>query len=350
MLDLQKMRQIVEGLHLAGVEQAFGQIGVESFNKVVETVSELYQRFDPALRERRLLVYAATDVQSASVVLAGATVLRLDSIGREFAGADIIQVLDNGNLALVADAAADAVTLSQQGVVYSFAAGVELIYAKGERFRLVNPLPTLHASVFSRPTYKSLEDALEIYRVRIAKDTSCIILMEAWDSANRICFRKKPEAKMRQSLYQFLNGHLQDAEVRPEQNNDESHPVDVKVSWLFSIQRAIVEIKWLGDSREEGAISTSYRPARANEGAAQLANYLDQSQTWGSNVRTRGYLVVFDGRRRNVSPNTQALSEADGFYYRDKEIEYDPDYSSVRQDFAPPVRFFMNPVLSVATA
>src|ERR1700676_3764681 len=139
MLDLQKMRQIVEGLHLAGVEQAFGQIGIESFNKVVETVSELYQRFDPALRERRLLVYAATDVQSASVVLAGATVLRLDSIGHEFAGADSIQVLYNGILALLADAAADAIALSQLGVVYSFAGGVELIYAKGERFRLVNP-------------------------------------------------------------------------------------------------------------------------------------------------------------------------------------------------------------------
>jgi hypothetical protein len=274
----------------------------------------------------------------------------MDSIGHEFTGADIIQVLDDESLALLADANADAATLSQQGVVYSFAGGVELIYAKGECFRLVNPLPALHASVFSRPTYRSLEDALEIYRVRIARDTSCIILMDVWDSDKRICFKKKPEAKMRQSLYQFLSGHLQDAEVRPEQNNDESHPVDVKISWLFSIQRAIIEIKWLGDSREGGAIGTSYRPARANEGAAQLASYLNQSQAWGANVRTRGYLVVFDGRRRNVSATTQALSETDGFYYRDKEIDYDPDFGQLRQDFAPPVRFFMNPILSVATA
>ena len=350
MLDIQRMRQIVEGLHLSSIQQAFGQVGVECFNKVVETVSQLYLRFDPALRKRRLLVYAAINLDSANAALVDAVILRLDSVGHEYAGADIIQVLDDGSLALVSDDTVDALALSHQGVVYSFAGGVELIYAKGERFRLFNPLPTLHASVFSRPTYRSLEDALEIYRVRIAQDTSCIILSEVWDSTNRICFKKKPEEKMRQSLYQFLSGHLQDAEVRPEQNMDESHPVDVKVSWLFSIQRAIVEIKWMGDSREDGAISTSYRPSRANEGAEQLANYLDQSQTWGSNVRTRGYLVVYDGRRRNVSADTQALNEADGFYYRDKEIAYDPDFSSVRQDFAPPVRFFMNPVLSVATA
>jgi hypothetical protein len=174
--------------------------------------------------------------------------------------------------------------------------------------------------------------------------------MEVWDSENRICFKKKPEARMRQSLYQFLRAYLQDAEVRPEQNNDETHPVDVKVSWLFSIQRAIIEIKWLGDSRDNGVIGTSYRPARANEGATQLASYLDQSQTWGSNVKTRGYLVVFDGRRRNVNDSTQALDEADGFYYRDKDIEYEPDYSKFRQDFATPVRFFMNPILSAANA
>ncbi len=349
MLDIQRMRQIVEGLHLSSIERAYGQIGVDSFKKVVETVSQLYQRFDPALRKRQLLVFAATNVQSTGV-FAGAKTLRIDSIDHEFSSAEVVQVLDDGTVALSTDGAMDAIALSYQGVVYSFKAGVEHIYAKGESFRLVNPLPTLHASVFSRPTYKSLEEALETYRVRIARDTSCIILMQVWDSENRICFKKKPEATMRQSLYQFLNGYLQDAEVRPEQNNDESHPVDVKVSWLFSVQRAIIEIKWLGASRDCGSISTSYRPARANEGAAQLASYLDQSHTWGSNVRTRGYLIVFDGRRRNVRDTTLALSEEDGIYYRDEEIIYDPDFSQTRHDFATPVRFFMNPILSVATA
>ena len=342
------MRQIVESLHLAGIERTCGQIGVDSFKKIVEAISELYQRFDPALRERQLLVFAPTD-EGATGVLAGATILRIESIDHEFASCDVIQVLDDGRVALSTNRTADAVALSQQGVVYAFSLGREHIYARGESFLLINPLPALHASVFSRPTYRSLEEALEIYRVRIARDTSCIILMGIWDSENRICFRKKPEASMRQSLYQFLSGHLQDAEVRPEQNNDESHPVDVKVSWLFSVQRAIIEIKWLGDSRDAGAIGTSYRPARANEGASQLASYLDQSRVWGSNVRTRGYLVVFDGRRRNVNDATQALSEADGIYYRDQEIVYDPDFAQSRSDFAAPVRFFMNPILSAAT-
>ena len=342
------MRQIVDSLHLSGIERAYGQIGVDSFKRIVEAISELYQRFDPALRDRQLLVFAPTDPEAVDV-LAGAAILRIESIDHEFASCDVIQVLDDGRVALFMNSDADAVALSQRGVVYAFHLGREHIYAKGEAFLLVNPLPSLHASVFSRPTYRSLEEALEIYRIRIARETSCIILMGIWDSENRICFKKKPEATMRQSLYQFLSGHLQDAEVRPEQNNDESHPVDVKVSWLFSVQRAIIEIKWLGDSRDAGVISTSYRPARANEGASQLATYLDQSRTWGSNVKTRGYLVVFDGRRRNVNDATQALSETDGTYYRDQEIVYDPDFAHVRSDFAVPVRFFMNPIVSAAT-
>ena len=349
MLNLQRMRQIVESLHVSGIEQAYGQIGVDSFKRIVETVSELYQRFDPALRSRRLLVFAATDADIPPL-FANAAAARIDSIDHEFGSSDVIQILDDGQVALLTDETVDAVALSQYGVVYAFLLGKEHIYAKGQPFLLVNPLPTLHASVFSRPTYRSLEEALEIYRVRIARDTSCIILMGIWDSANRICFKKKPEATMRQSLYQFLSGHLQDAEVRPEQNNDESHPVDIKVGWLFSIQRAIIEIKWLGDSRDAGKITTAYRPARANDGAAQLASYLDQSRTWGANVRTRGYLVVFDGRRQNVSNATQTLNEVDGIFYRDQEIDYDPNFAQLRSDFAQPVRFFMNPVLSAVSA
>jgi hypothetical protein len=42
----------------------------------------------------------------------------------------------------------------------------------------------------------------------------------------------------------------------------------------------IIEIKWMGDSLDEGRekISTSYREDRANEGAKQLADYLDQTK------------------------------------------------------------------------
>lgn len=342
------MRQIAESLHLAAITRCFGQSGVESFKRVVETVSQLYQRFDPALRDRPLIVISQNEL--TPILADGASVLKINDVDHEFAACDVIHILEDGRLALFSDPTADPVTLSQAGVVYTFSPGAEHFYAGGEKFLMLNPLPSLHASVFSRPTYRSLEEALQVYRTRIARETSCIILMGIWDTPNRICFKKKPEATMRQSLYHFLNGYLQDAEVRPEQNNDESHPVDVKVSWLFSIQRAIIEIKWLGDSRDGGVISTTYRPARANEGAAQLASYLDQSKTWGANVRTRGYLVVFDGRRRNVTHSTTSVNGADGHYYRDHEIQYQPDDAQIRDDFADPIRFFLNPVLSAATA
>jgi hypothetical protein len=202
----------------------------------------------------------------------------------------------------------------------------------------------VHSTIFAKPTFSSLDHALDIYETKVARKTSCIILNQAWDSEWRTCYGNKPEVAMRQSLYQFLNGYLQDAEVRPEQHVDESHPVDIKVSWLFSIQRVIIEIKWLGDSRENGKITTPYRDARAREGARQLADYLDKSETWGANVKTRGYLVVFDGRRRKVKDDTVKLSCVDGLYYRDQEIQYSPDYAETRTDYAKPRRFFMEPI------
>lgn len=349
MLDLTKMREIVEKLHIVRIKAEFGDEGVSVFKRLVDALTSIYQRIDPSTMSGPLIVFSSIDPLAEDH--AGATtVCDLSSVANALDDAVGFKVLRSGQVAIYNVSIADAASLSKDHLVYVFNGSVEIFIANEKQLEIINPYPTVHSTIFAKPTFRSLEHALEIYQNQIARKTSCIILSQAWDSEWRTCYRKKPEVVMRRSLYQFLNGYLQDAEVRPEQIVDESHPVDIKVSWLFSIQRGIIEIKWLGDSREKGVIKTSYRDARAKEGAQQLADYLDSSETWGGNVQTRGYLVIFDGRRRNVRNDTGKLSCADGYHYRDQEIAYSPDFSVTRKDYARPSRFFMDPICDGAGA
>jgi len=76
-------------------------------------------------------------------------------------------------------------------------------------------------------------------------------------------------------------------------------------------------------------------------GTEQLKDYLDSNKSFAPDKITIGYLVVFDGRRRGTDPIIDGISQDNADYYKNREIEYNPDYSITRADFAKPVRFFM---------
>jgi hypothetical protein len=158
---------------------------------------------------------------------------------------------------------------------------------------------------------------------------------------------------MRESLAQHLRSSLRDHgifEVREEQNVDESHPVDIKVTWSFTNNLALIEIKWLGQSVNAmgDGMGTRYGESRAREGAKQLADYLDGNLQRAPLHQTRGYLIVFDARREGLSfPPSITLAEARAYW--DRDIEYDPRYDvtrMVRNDFAPPLRFYLEPAVA----
>ena len=88
---------------------------------------------------------------------------------------------------------------------------------------------------------------------------------------------------------------------------------------------------------------TDYGPPRAQEGADQLADYLDREVRHSASTATRGYLVVFDARRKNIQGAADPLPEVDAMYFSNDILHYDPDHAQSRVDFAPPVRFFLNP-------
>jgi len=154
---------------------------------------------------------------------------------------------------------------------------------------------------------------------------------------------------MRNSLIQALQFVLRDANARPEHNTDETKPVDVRVEWFASGAAALIEVKWLGRSTAKSRkpssepTYTEYASPRAQEGADQLADYLDREVRHSASNATRGYLVVFDARRRNVQGFADPLTEAEAMHFAQDVLQYDPDYSKSRNDFAQPVRFFLNP-------
>ena len=101
---------------------------------------------------------------------------------------------------------------------------------------------------------------------------------------------------------------------------------------VFATARAIAR----ASSKLEGA-------HRAQEGADQLADYMDREVRHSNSSAPKGYLVVFDARRKGVSGATDALKATDAMHFATKDIAYNPDYSQTRTDFAAAIRYFMRP-------
>lgn len=348
-IDLDAMREIAETMYIPHVQRHFGAAGVEALRQLVSAVRRIYRDIDPSLHSGQLTVFARPTGIAASLPLSPVRhfIAAGQTVQHQIAGDCTVEALASSRLE-VGEGAADVLALSREAIVYTYLNRVERVCIAGETFTIRNPSPAAMASIFARPTFSGLDAALTRYATEVVHKTVCFILgHEAdgiWADSNRLFLRAKPEEVMRKSLHQFLRDAFPDAEVRPEQPVDESHPVDIKITWADTTHRAIIEIKWLGDSvNATSAITTRYRDARANAGAKQLSEYLDGDSETAPRLRTRGYLVVFDARRRGLSAGQTTISQADGLYYRDREIIYDPDYHSTRADFAPPVRMFAEP-------
>lgn len=210
-------------------------------------------------------------------------------------------------------------------------------------------VPQLNAapSYFAVPYFLELEDALIDYGQNVARRSDCEIFSKVWHDSSRYIFRARPEIEMRRSLQSYLRHTLRnhsEVNVMPEQNVNETRPVDLKVIWGDANRTALVEIKWLGASASTDGtrFTQKFSASRAREGITQLVEYLDLYDRESGHEETRGYLVVYDGRRRRLKPTTSRLSREDAFYYRNLEIQFQPEMLD-RPDLAPPVRMFCEP-------
>ena len=357
MLDVEIMIRIARELYVPAAEAAFGAPGAQALRTTLAVVRALYGRVEPELIAGSLfVVHRVPDGSGKSSPLGlspnpqrftGVEMLAAVYAAPVRAGRAAIEVLPSGQLDFhLGLAPVELVDLSEEAVVYEYGGGGERFFIGGEEKAIYNPSSGTHASVFAIPTFRNLDAALEDYRVRFVSTSQCRTFAGVWSSGSRLILRNKPEEAVRQSLTDHLKTVLRTAEVRPEQVVDESHPVDIKVTWLFTTRLALIEIKWVGDALTKEGNLLRYRDARAKEGAKQLAEYLDANASQAPTHETIGYLVVIDARRRGLDVETEQLTLSDAMWYADQEIEYNPAYHTFRPDFAEPVRMFAKPSLS----
>lgn len=346
-INLEKLRGIISQNYVAYATSIFGVKGADAVEELTSTITKLYRFKDPGVRKHPLVIFKKISsgnlfASSSNQITPIYIISDLQRINHELDDACTIEIAEN-NLNIFPLNTDEVMSLSNDSIVYIFDNKIEKIIIKGKVFTLVRLSSSLD-SIFARPTFSSLREALENFRLNTVCNTGCHILAEAWSSENRIFFKVKPEWRMRRSLEQFLKNVFPNAEIRPEQNVDETHPVDIKVTWPDANQRAIIEIKWLGQSVNElGAITTKYLDSRARDGAKQLAEYLDSSHSSAPRFQTRGYLVVFDARRKGLVGGMTQIATANGLYYRDREIVYNPEFHKIRNDFDEPFRMFAEP-------
>ncbi|MBV9657239.1 MAG: hypothetical protein JO295_03920 [Verrucomicrobia bacterium] len=259
----------------------------------------------------------------------------------------VVEIRADGSAFVWASLPGAVETAISGGIVYRLQQAVET-FSIGGTIMPVQKVITGAVSQFILNYFTDLREALCAYRDNMARTSKCHLLRQAWADENRLWFVTKPEYRLRQALHNFLCAYLRhdDMDLREEQNVDESHPVDIKIMWRMERRTAIIEVKWIGKSLDSStrAITADYGDARARKGAKQLVEYLEWHRQGATREDTRGYLVVFDCRRRRTKPSDLTLSRADGFHYERREVDYRPNYHTQRSDFDEPLRMFLEPI------
>lgn len=338
--DLGQVVSLAKQLYVPVIYRHFGDPGTEALRKILDFLPKMFGRRDPELVNGDIFVCILLDEAVEVNSVAGLLLKTFDALIDAIKPPCTIQLTFDGTYRVWLAIPDDVVALSKKAVVYQFSGRRDIFIANGDECVVPKILSSL-ASAFAATRYRSLEDALEEYKVGLIRSSRCEIFQGAWRDPQRLELKPKPEHIMRRSLERFLQIYLgADVEVHPEHIVDESHPVDLRVFWNFARQEVLIEVKWLGISTD-GQTRTEYTAARARSGAKQLVEYLDENRVRSGSREVRGMLVVFDARRR--FRRGRALSHADAFYYENREISYMPDYAASRSDFDEPRRFFAEP-------
>ncbi len=348
-VDYERVKELVYSQYMTKILNAYGDEGVATLRSVMEYVRRIFQFLAADSMRGSLIVYKSIDSNSA-INPEWASISDLAHITQECPIEEssilYIECCEDGAIKYKRDVELDLNEISQRAIVYLYKNRRDAFYIKGSKEYLINYCPA-YPSLFCVPTYSLIKDALEDYKRKSIRTSNCPIFSECWYSGKdgpRLFFKQKPESTMRRSAANFLGNVLRDADVGQEQVVDESHPVDIRVTWMGNNRRALIEIKWLGQSvDEDGKKKTPYYEARANAGAKQLAEYIDAEHRRLPLHDQRGYLVIIDGRRRGLSEGCTTLVPEDGFWYQDKEIEFDPAFHEERSDFEKPIRMFAEP-------
>jgi hypothetical protein len=337
--------QVCGETYVAMAQAVFDDSGVDAIFLIMETVKNLYKHVEPSRIGGRVVVYQK--VLPVCVVTPNRTGLAADfaDLGNRSITDLTLEVTSDGRAyASVLEGTIE--DLARSAVVYHSCGAYEEFLAGSERKQVPRLDPSAR-SQFSIPTFSSLREALQHYSRENIRESTCYVFEKVWDDAKRLFLKAKPEVTMRRSLTQFLrNRFCADHDVWPEQNVNEKNPVDIRVRPRLTNNRLmLVEIKWLGDSvADDGHITTSYREARAQEGADQLAGYLEEQLRFAPSHVIQGYYIIIDARRRGLRAGDTSISKTDGMYFENQDLTFSPAQHDIRQDFDPPIRMFARPI------
>jgi len=325
---------------------------LDAIFQVMVTVQELYRHVDLERISGEVLVY--------KVVSPPANLGSAPDVSRPVDFASLAnQNIDSLCFEIEADGRPHARSLgsttreeiARTAVVYH-CAGWQEEFLAGDKRKEVLRLDTSTRSQFSVPTFGTVREALQHFARDNVRESTCYIFRGIWHDQNRLFLKAGPESLMRDSLTQFLRNRLgADHDVLPEQNVNEKNPVDIRVQPRLRNNRLmIIEIKWIGDSvAADGHVTARHRDSRAQEGATQLAEYLDEQRQSAPSHVIQGYYVIIDARRRNLPSTATAgvtIARADGFHFEAQEIAFATAPHTTRQDFDEPFRMFASPICS----
>lgn len=345
-VDPAEMVGIAEQLYVARLAATMGPEGTEALKRLLLMVRQVHLAITTERMTNGLVVVCAVDRDDPCLPGPSASFTDASALTAYFDGKTTltVQVSIDGLRVWTRPLEQD---LSFDFVGYRYSVPHrETIFTRNAQYDV--PVIRMSASYFGIPYFMDLKRSLEQYGETWVKDSTCEIFNESWLDPHRLLFAPEPEFRMRRSLQRHLRSGLREhtsVSIMPEQNINETRPVDIKVTWACN-RVALIEIKWLGKSAAQGSdrCTQKHYAGRAKEGASQLRDYLDAYHKEVPHEEARGYLAVYDARRRNVTAPPSTISAADAAYYRYQEIEYDAEILA-RPDFEQPARFFCEAAL-----
>lgn len=341
--DIQAIRELLSLDYTSCILDDYGSSGINNLKVILEIIPSIF-KFIHLSNFSTVTIFISDSYNLSEHLPHCSNIQNFAHLG-SFNGDNLVIQVRNLDEVLVSTSVVAVNDILPTDFVYQYTPMKERFYTK----TVICELPRIPGtdSCFAISTFKSLDEALNHYKTTVVKHADCLHIKNALHSDQRIFFKPHPEHLLRDSMVYFLKARLrgEGLEVRPEQIVDTSHPVDVKVTWGFTNHIALIEIKWLGKSINPDTLTftSNYTDSRANDGAKQLADYLDANVVQVPNHNTMGYLVIFDLRRKSTKIDTTQITHADGYWYENREIVYSPEFHVTRNDFAPPMRMFITP-------
>jgi len=342
--DIVFLKKLISNDYINGVLNDYGENGVSDLKLILEFIPDIFKYI--TLRNYKSIKIFKSEEINLNHFGDVKIINDFSYLSRFESEILVIQVEKVDKLSvIITDIDID--TIIKSNFIYQFTNKEEKFITKSREYPLPN-IPDAE-SCFSIPTFKTLDEALLHYKTFIARPALCGHIQNALHP-NKIFFAPKPEQHLRKSLEYFLKIRIRAyTEIRPEQVVDESHPVDLKITWQGINHIALIEIKWLGKSlNTEGVrrFTSDHSDPRALSGAKQLVDYIDSNILRAPTHNTMGYLVIYDLRREGTVVTTDTINRVNGFHYENKEIDFNPKYHVLRNDFAEPIRMFIEPICS----